>query len=339
MDLRSRNNMEFYDYLKNQTSLRQKQIRHAVWVNLVDSPSDITTIGKEEREKMAAATSIVPFQLIAEQKSKDGSTKWLFQLEDGAKIETVLMEFRDGRSTVCVSSQVGCPSGCLFCATGQLGFKRNLSLWEIISQVLFAARQLKSRDKKLTNVVFMGMGEPLLNFDNLIGAIKELNDPSYFNLGRRHITVSTCGIVAQLSKFTDADLGVTLAISLHAPNQKLREKLMPIAKTNPLEKLFAVLDRYVERTNKRVSYEYVMLENFNDSEKDAQALADVLKNRLAFVNLINFNAIGDTDFQSSSRQKVERFRGILERNGVPTTIRASLGDEISAACGQLAGED
>ncbi len=331
--------MEFYDYLKNQTSLRQKQIRHAVWVNLVDSPSDITTIGKEEREKMAAATSIVPFQLIAEQKSKDGSTKWLFQLEDGAKIETVLMEFRDGRSTVCVSSQVGCPSGCLFCATGQLGFKRNLSLWEIISQVLFAARQLKSRDKKLTNVVFMGMGEPLLNFDNLIGAIKELNDPSYFNLGRRHITVSTCGIVAQLSKFTDADLGVTLAISLHAPNQKLREKLMPIAKTNPLEKLFAVLDRYVERTNKRVSYEYVMLENFNDSEKDAQALADVLKNRLAFVNLINFNAIGDTDFQSSSRQKVERFRGILERNGVPTTIRASLGDEISAACGQLAGED
>lgn len=330
--------MEFYEYLKNLNPLRQKQIRRAVLVNLIDNPSDISTIGKEERDRMSVETKIVPFEVANEQRSQDGSMKWLFELSDGAKIETVLMEFRDGRSTVCVSSQVGCPSGCLFCATGKLGFKRNLSYWEIVSQVLFAARHLKAKNKKLTNVVFMGMGEPLLNFDNLIQVIKELNDPEYFNLGRRHITVSTCGIVAQLSKFIEADLGVTLAISLHASNQKLREKLMPIAKTNPLEKLFAVLDRYVERTNKRVSYEYIMLENFNDSEKDAQALADLLKNRLSFVNLINFNEIGDTDFKSSSRQRVERFRGILERNGVATTIRASLGDEISAACGQLAGE-
>ena len=331
--------MEFYEYLKSLTSLRQKQIRHAVFVNLIDNPADISTIGKEEREKIALTTSIVPFKVADEQKSKDGSTKWLLELEDGAKIETVLMEFRDGRSTVCISSQVGCPSGCVFCATGQLGFRRNLSLWEIVSQVLFAARQLKARDKKLTNVVFMGMGEPFLNFDNVVNAIKEINDPNYFNLGRRHITLSTCGIISSLDKFIEADLGVTLAISLHAPNQRLREELMPISRSNPLKKLFTTLDRYVDRTNKRVSYEYLMLEGVNDSEKDAEALAELLEGRLAFVNLINFNEISSTTFKSSSRQRVDRFKSILERHHVPTTVRVSLGEEISAACGQLAGEN
>jgi 23S rRNA (adenine2503-C2)-methyltransferase len=331
--------MEFYEYLKSLTSLRQKQIRHAVFVNLIDNPAGISTIGKEERDKIALTTSIVPFKLADEQKSKDGSTKWLLELEDGAKIETVLMEFRDGRSTVCISSQVGCPSGCVFCATGQLGFRRNLSLWEIVSQVLFAARQLKVRDKKLTNVVFMGMGEPFLNFDNVVNAIKEINDPNYFNLGRRHITLSTCGIISSLDKFIEADLGVTLAISLHAPNQRLREELMPISRSNPLKKLFTTLDRYVDRTNKRVSYEYLMLEGVNDSEKDAEALAELLEDRLAFVNLINFNEISSTTFKSSSRQRVDRFKSILERHHVPTTVRVSLGEEISAACGQLAGEN
>jgi len=330
--------MDFLDYLKSLTTLRQKQIRHAIFVNLINNPSDITTIGKEERDRMASATDIVPFELAGEQKSNDGSTKWLFELKDGAKIETVLMEFRDGRSTVCVSSQVGCPSGCLFCATGQLGFKRNLSSWEIISQVLFAARVLKAKDKKLTNVVFMGMGEPLLNFDNLIATIKELNDPNCFNLGRRHMTLSTCGVISQLSKFIEEDLGVTLAISLHAPNQKLREKLMPIAKANPMNKLFTVLDRYVERTNKRVSYEYLMLNGVNDTEKDALELVGLLENRLAFVNLINFNAISGSNFEPSNRQRIDNFKIILEKNHIPVTIRVSLGDEISAACGQLAGD-
>jgi len=331
--------MDFYDYLKSLSPLRQKQVRHAVLVNLIDDASLLTTIGKEEREQMAKATSIVPFVVQDERKSQDGSTKWLLALEDGKKIETVLMEFRDGRNTVCVSSQVGCASGCLFCATGQLGFKRNLSQWEILSQALFAARVLKAKNKKLTNVVFMGMGEPLLNLDNVIGAIRELNDPAFFNLGRRHITISTCGVVSKLAKFIAKDLGVTLAISLHASNQKQREHLMPIAKANPLPKLFNVLDEYVAKTNKRVSYEYLMLEGVNDSEEDALALADLLKDRLAFVNLINFNSVDQTNFKSSHKAKVDKFQQILARKHIPATVRASLGDEINAACGQLAGEN
>jgi len=360
---------DFYQYLETLMPLRQKQIKAAVFVNLIDKVENITTLSKFEREKIANELKLVPFEVRDEQVSKDGSTKWAFVCEDGSVIETVLLEFRDGRNTVCISSQVGCASGCLFCATGQLGFKRNLSAWEIVSQVLFAARYLKnkystvipakagiqaemrdpsvpqddtskrgSRDKHLTNVVFMGMGEPLLNLSNVLQAIKELNDPAYFNLGRRHMTVSTCGVIENLKKFIEADTGTTLAISLHAPNQALREKLMPVAKAHPLDQLIKVLDDFVRKNKKRVSYEYLLLDGINDSEKEALELVKLFRGRLAFINLITFNPIDGSTFRSSSREKANEFRAILEKNGLEVTIRVSLGDEISAACGQLAGK-
>jgi len=330
--------MDLYQFLEKLPKLRQKQLKHAVFVNLIDNFEEITTISKFEREGMSKEFSLVPFELMAEAESRDGSTKWAFKLSDGRIIETVLMEFRDGRNTVCVSSQVGCPSGCLFCATGQMGFQRNLSAWEIVSQVLFAGRRLKAKGGRLTNVVFMGMGEPLMNWDNVLYAIKELNDPDYFNLGRRHMTLSTCGPISGLKKFIEAETGVTLAISLHAPNQSLREKLMPIARNNTLVDLQKVLDDFVRKTKKRVSYEYLLLNNVNDSESCALELAKLLKGRLALVNLIVFNPIDKSNFMPSSREKVKRFKEVLEKSHIEVTIRVSLGDEISAACGQLAGK-
>jgi 23S rRNA (adenine2503-C2)-methyltransferase len=329
---------DFYQYLETLTPLRQKQMKAAVFVNLIDKAENITTLSKFEREKIASELGLVPFKVRDEQVSKDGSTKWAFVCEDGSVIETVLLEFRDGRNTVCISSQVGCASGCLFCATGQLGFKRNLSAWEIVSQVLFAARKLKEKGKKLTNVVFMGMGEPLLNLSNVLQTIKELNDLTYFNLGRRHMTVSTCGVIENLKKFIGADTGTTLAISLHAPNQTLREKLMPVAKAHPLDQLIKVLDGFVRKNKKRVSYEYLLLDGINDSEREALELVKLFRGRLAFINLITFNPIDGSTFRSSSREKANEFRAILEKNGLEVTIRVSLGDEISAACGQLAGK-
>ncbi|MFA6963278.1 MAG: 23S rRNA (adenine(2503)-C(2))-methyltransferase RlmN [Patescibacteria group bacterium] len=329
---------DLYKYLENLTPLRQKQLRHAVFVNLIDNAEGLTTFSKIEREKIKEEFVFTPFEVLEEQTSRDGSTKWAFKLADGKVIETVLMEFHDGRNTVCVSSQVGCPSGCLFCATGQLGFIRNLSSWEILSQALYAGRKLKAQDKKITNIVFMGMGEPLLNWDNVLPAIKELNDPDYFNLGRRHMTLSTCGPIAGLEKFIEAETGVTLAISLHAPNQILREKLMPIARSNKLPDLVNILDKYVRSTHKRVSYEYLLLDGVNDTDQSAIELANLLKGKLAFVNLIVFNPIEKSAFSPSKRDRVDRFREILERNHIEVTVRVSLGDEISAACGQLAGE-
>jgi 23S rRNA (adenine2503-C2)-methyltransferase len=348
--------MDLYKCLGKLTPLRQKQLRHALFVNHIASFEELTTFSKYERETLLQELPILPFTVKSEQFSKDGTAKWAFTLSDGNIIETVLMQFRDGRNTVCVSSQSGCPSGCLFCATGQNGFKRNLTAWEIVSQVLHAVRYLKrkgldsgsqatgrndkeGRDKTLTNVVFMGMGEPLLNLENVLKSIAELNNPDYFNLGRRHIAVSTCGVIPQLEKFIEADTGTVLAISLHAPNQVLREKLMPIAKSNPLPKLMQTLDGFVMKTNKKITYEYLMLDGVNDSPEMARELSALLRNRLALVNLIAYNSVPGLNFRPSTRDKIDRFRSEIERAGIPVTVRVSLGDEIDAACGQLAGKE
>jgi 23S rRNA (adenine2503-C2)-methyltransferase len=337
--------MDLDQYLKNLTPLRQKQLKTALFVNLVDKPEDLTTFSKFERESISREFPLRPFKVKAEQKSADGSTKWAFELADGKVIETVLMEFRDERNTVCISSQAGCPGGCLFCATGQMGFKRNLTTWEILAQVLFAARYIQDHrdpystasDEHLTNVVFMGMGEPLLNLDNVLQTIKYLNDPDYFNLGRRHITVSTFGPTQKLKEFIDAKTGTTLAISLHAPNQKLRETLMPATRANTLFSLMQSLDDFVLTTNKRVSYEYLLIKGVNDSEDQAKELVKLLSGKLAFVNLIAYNPTSNSKFQASPRDRIERFKKILVDNRIQATVRVSLGDEISAACGQLAG--
>jgi len=330
--------MDFLQFLKNvEPRYREKQLRLAVFSEYKADFQEITTICKIEREKYADEVKIVPFTIKDKQKSSDGSVKWLLENETKNPIETVLMRFKDGRNTVCISSQSGCSLGCAFCATGKLGFKCNLTAWEIISQVLLASRELKPEGQKLSNVVFMGMGEPLLNLNNVLSAIEELESSNGFGLGARHITVSTSGPIENLKNFIAAKTRTTLAISLHASGQILRERLMPISKVNHLDKLFRVLDEYTEESGRRISYEYVMLRGVNDRLKDAHELGQLLKGRLAHVNLIVFNQVPGIEFEPSENYVVKNFQEIVESYHVPVTRRVSLGGEIAAACGQLAG--
>ncbi len=339
--------MDFLEFVqKIEPKFRQKQLRQAVFKDFIDTFDEITTISKKDRESWALEVNIMPFAVINCQQSTDGSVKWLLENSTKNQIETVLMRFKDGRNTVCISSQSGCSCGCSFCATGKLGFKCNLTTWEIVAQVLLAAKYLKNSqpDKEtgehITNVVFMGMGEPLLNLNNVLRAIDELESEEGFGLGARHITVSTSAPIENLQKFMAAKTRTTLAISLHAPNQLLREKLMPIAKANPLNRLMTLLDEYVDVENgRRITYEYIMLKNVNDRLKDAHELGQLLKGRLAHVNLIGFNQVPGIAFEPSEKHAVENFKEIVESYGVPVTKRISLGAEIDAACGQLAAAD
>jgi 23S rRNA (adenine2503-C2)-methyltransferase len=267
--------------------------------------------------------------------SKDRDTaKALLTLRDGLKIETVLMRHKDGRNTICVSSQVGCPLNCSFCATGKMGFKRNLEAWEIIEQVLFFARYLKKIKGKVTNVVFMGMGEPFLNYQNVMEAIKILNDKEGFNLGARHFSISTVGITEGIEELAKEKLQINLAISLHAPEDKLRLKLMPINAKYPIKKVLDAVDDYIKNTRRRVMFEYIMIKDLNDSEKCAEALAELMKRPLYFVNLIPCNPTGI--LKPSPLLKIKRFKEILENAGVAVTQRHGFGQDIEGACGQLA---
>ena len=283
-----------------------------------------------------------PIEISAESfTSKDKNTvKTLITLEDGLEVETVLMRHKDNRNTVCVSSQVGCPMNCSFCATGKMGFKRNLEIWEILEQTLFFARYLKlssSEDdnfnNKITNVVFMGMGEPFLNYQNVMGAIKILNDKNGFNLGARHISISTVGVVEGIERLADEDLRINLAISLHAPDNETRSKIMPANKNYPIEKILKAVDEYIKKTNRQVMFEYIMLKNVNDSEEHAIALAKLLKKPLYMVNLIVYNPTGL--FYPSPASQIKKFKEILESEGITVTQRHEFGQDIEGACGQL----
>jgi 23S rRNA (adenine2503-C2)-methyltransferase len=275
-------------------------------------------------------------------------------LEDGERIESVLMKYEKdkNRNTACVSSQVGCALGCGFCATGKAGFKRNLSVDEIVKQILFWARWLKNNEtlrqaqgeNKINNLVFMGMGEPFLNYENVMSAIKILNDQKGFNLGARHFSISTAGIIGGINRLADEPLQINLAISLHAPNDKLRSKLMPINKKYPIKEILKAVDEYIAKTNRKVMFEYIMIDGVNDGEKQARALAKLMKKHLyhirqaqcKFVNLIPCNRVGD--FKPSPQEKIEKFKKILKEAGVQVSQRYSFGQDIQAACGQLAGK-
>ncbi|MBU1018718.1 MAG: 23S rRNA (adenine(2503)-C(2))-methyltransferase RlmN [Patescibacteria group bacterium] len=282
----------------------------------------------------------VPLLSIEEKKvsvTPDGSVKKvLFGCQkDGKKIESVLMRFKDGRRTVCVSSQVGCNVKCKFCATGQMGFKRNLTYEEIADQVLYFILDLKDYSEPITNVVFMGMGEPFNNYEEVMRAVRHLNDARAFNVGARNITLSTSGIVPGILSLIEEDLQVGLAVSLHAPLQDLREELVPIAKKYPLTDLMEATQKYIRETHRRVTYEYVMLAGVNDKPVLAHELGKLLKGQLCHVNLIPYNAT-DTIYRCSRKKAIEDFKEILETYRVPVTVRVSLGQGIDAACGQLA---
>jgi len=321
------------EILEKEPPYRKKQVKQALFGDLISNWSEATALPLPLRHKLNEKS---PLKIKAQTlTSKDGKVvKALINLNNGLKTEAVLMQHKDRRNTVCVSSQIGCPLNCSFCATGKMGFKRNLNSFEIIEQILFFARYLKKLRKRITNIVFMGMGEPFLNYEKVIKAIKVLNDKEGFNLGARHFSISTVGIEEGIERLAKEKLQINLAISLHAPDNELRTKLMPINKKYPLEDIFRAADHYVKETKRRVMFEYIMIRGVNDSDECAQKLAKLMKRPLCFLNLISYNPTGV--FQPSSPQRIKKFKEILEKAGIPVTQRYRFGREIEAACGQLA---
>jgi 23S rRNA (adenine2503-C2)-methyltransferase len=280
--------------------------------------------------------SLSPIQFS---ESKDKKTiKILFELNDKEKIEAVLMKFEDGRKTVCVSSQVGCTLGCAFCSTGKGGFKRNLTYEEITDQVLYFEHILNKSDEHINHVVFMGMGEPFLNYEEVMKAVSILNDPVAFDIGMRNMTLSTSGIIPGIEKLINDNKQINLAISLHAPNDEIRKKIMPIANKYSLDDLMKVCEKYIEETHRRISYEYIMLRGINDKDEHAHELATLLRGQLCHVNLIPYNETHIKNMKASTKNRIDTFKDILELNNIPVTVRVSLGKDIDAACGQLAGK-
>jgi len=326
------NFLNLEEVLKKEPSYRLKQIKQALFSDLILSWDEVTTLPLKLKKEL---NQQCPIDIRAKTvSSRNGQTvKAAIALEDGLEIESVLMQHKERRNTVCVSSQVGCPLACTFCLTGQMGFKRDLSPFEIVEQVLFFARFLKNKGQKITNLVFMGMGEPFLNYESVLQAIRMLNDSEGFNLGARRISISTVGIVEGIRKLAQENLEVNLAISLHAPNDELRSKLMPINNKHPLKEILNAVDDYIGKTRRRVMFEYIMIKDINDFDSCAYELAELLRGKLCFVNLISYNPTGD--FSPSSSQKIARFKKILEREGVAVTQRFRFGGDIKAACGQL----
>ena len=316
---------------------RLAQIYRAATRELAVDLRAVTTLPKDLRARLEAKgfefDSVVPVTI---QRSRDGqTTKGLFRLADGSEVEAVLMEHHGDRSTVCISSQAGCAYACAFCATGQGGFTRNLEATEIFDQARYFARELAERDKKITNIVFMGMGEPFANYDAVMDAVRLLHDPSGFGLGHRHITISTVGLVPQIDRFSGEGIQVNLAISLHAPSDELRGRLMPVNRRYPLAELMSAVERYVHATKRKVFFEYVMLRGVNDSETCAEQLAKLMRGPLYHVNLIPYNSTPGADFAGSIDAHVRAFQRKLEARGAVATVRVPMGRDIAAACGQL----
>jgi 23S rRNA (adenine2503-C2)-methyltransferase len=323
--------------LKSEPSFRLKQAKEAIYKQLITDWSQALNLPENLREKLNENCPLEIKAQVLESKDKK-SVKAGITLSDGLKIETVLLRHGD-RNTVCVSSQVGCPLGCLFCATGQSGYKRNLGIEEIIEQVLFFNRYLKPLSGKIDNLVFMGMGEPFLNYNNVMSAIKLLNSAETFNIGARHISISTIGIIPGIQNLAKEKLQLNLAISLHAPNDQIRSKIIPINTKYSVQNLIDAVGDYLKKTKRQVMFEYIMLEHFNDSIEQALDFVDLLKHlpkHLYMVNLIQYNTT--QGFKPSSTMAINKFKEILDKNGIKTTIRLRLGREVKGACGQLVGD-
>lgn len=324
----------------NLPKFRKNQFNKQYYQNTISSYEEFTDWPKDLRIKLSEEvlfSSINAKKIFGTLESE--TLKVLFERESDKKLfEGVLLRHEDGRNTVCVSCMIGCPVGCKFCATGKMGFKANLNSNEIVDQILYFQRQLKTIDKKVTNIVFMGMGEPLLNFKEVNNAIKVITDPEKLALSIRRITISTCGVIKGIKDLIEMDYKGRLAISLHAPTQRLREELIPMAKTYKLIDLMDVLDEYVKKTGNRVSYEYILLQGVNDSKDNAEELSNLLAGRLAHVNLIRYNSVKDDHFERSTQDNIKRFCSVLNKNKINYTVRVSLGSEIEGACGQLTTE-
>jgi 23S rRNA (adenine2503-C2)-methyltransferase len=314
------------------------------WIHqfLVDDFDQMSNVSKSLREKLKEIAEIKAPEIVSEQLSSDGTVKWALKLESGQAIEMVYIPERE-RGTLCVSSQVGCALECSFCSTAQQGFNRNLSLAEIIGQVWIAARQLgalkTTGTRKVTNVVMMGMGEPLLNFDNVVNAMNLMMNDNAYGLSKRRVTLSTSGVLPALDRLLE-HTDVALAISLHAPIDKTRDILVPINKKYPIKQLLESTNRYLNNSAaaKKATIEYVMLDGINDSDADARAMVKLLSNTPCKINLIPFNTFPGTDYKTSSDERIDRFNNILQNAGFTVVVRRTRGDDIDAACGQLAGK-
>ncbi len=318
---------------------RLDQIYRAATKELAPDLDTVTTLPKELREKLSergfAFDSVTP--TVVQRSNDRQTTKGLFRLSDGSEVEAVLMEHHGDRSTVCISSQAGCAYACRFCATGQGGFTRNLEATEIFDQARYFARELTQRNKKITNIVFMGMGEPFANYDAVMDAVRLLHDPKGFGLGHRHITISTVGLVPEIDKFAAEGIQVNLAISLHAPNDELRGRLMPVNRRYPIDELMAACARYIKATHRKIFFEYVMLDGQNDSDAHAAELARLMRGPLYHVNLIPYNSTG-AELSGTPDARVRAFQKKLEEHGAVATVRVPMGRDIAAACGQLKAE-
>lgn len=325
-----------------QPAFRARQLYRQLYCGLAAEPAAMTDLPLGLRERLTKETTLGRLKLERLQTADEGLTrKALWQLDPGIVAETVLMIYPD-RATVCVSTQAGCAMGCVFCATGRLGLLRNLSSGEIVAQVVWAARELRAlvpgpRGEKLTNIVFMGMGEPLANYDRWWASVERLHDPEGMNMGARTLTVSTVGLVPGIRRLAGEKLPINLAISLHAPDDELRSELMPINKRYPIAELLDAAREYIAQTKRRVSFEYVLLQGRNDEPAQATALAKLLQGMLCHVNLIPWNPVPGTPLGRSERRRVLAFQEVLQRAAIPCTVRVERGVAIAAACGQLAG--
>ena len=329
-------NIKDYDLeeLKNQLkelgekAFRAEQIFKWLYDEKVESFDEMTNLSLDLREKLKQNYTMCNFNILKKQESKDGTIKYLLDVLDKNAIETVLMRYHHG-NTICVSSQIGCKMGCKFCASTGINFIRNLSSGEIVEQILKVEQDTKER---ISNVVFMGIGEPLDNYDNVVNSIRIINNPKGLNIGARHISVSTSGLVPKIYQLADENIQCTLSVSLHATNNEKRSSMMPINNTYPIEELLKACKDYIEKTNRRISFEYALAKDNNDNLQDAKELVNLLRGMLCHVNLIPINKIESGNYTKSSIDNIMRFRDYLNDHGIVATIRRELGSDIDAAC-------
>lgn len=319
----------------DQPDYRARQIWNWLYVNPVASFQEMTTLPKSLRERLESRATLDILSPVSELHSSDGqTTKVLFELPDGQLVETVRMDY-ENRHTLCVSTQVGCAMGCVFCATGQMGFFRHLTSGEIVAQVLYFARRLIAEDKRVTNIVLMGMGEPLHNYDNTLAAIDRITAEDGFNLGARKITISTVGLVPAIRRYADEQRQSPIAVSLHAATDEERDSLIPVNRRWPIHELMDTIRYYIDQTGRRVTIEWALIAGENDTIEQARKLGRLLEGLLVHVNLIPLNPTEGYGGRPSSRQAVDAFRQELQRHGVSSTVRVRRGIDIQAGCGQL----
>ena len=310
---------------------RAEQIFKWIYKEKVKSFDEMTNLSIELMEKLKENYTMCNYNILKKQESKDGTKKYLFDVLDGNAIETVLMQYHHGK-TVCVSSQIGCKMGCKFCASTGIQFVRNLTAGEIVEQILAVEQDIND---KISNIVFMGIGEPLDNYNNVIKAIKIMNNPKGLEIGTRHISISTSGLVPRIYDLANEKIQCTLSISLHATTDEKRSSMMPVNNRYNIEELMKACKDYIKITNKRISFEYALAKDNNDNLEDAQRLVDLLKGMLCHVNLIPINKIENGKFSKSTNENILKFRDFLNEHGIVATVRRELGSDIDAACGQL----